>query len=135
MLISDPYTQEDMKRYGTRWLHDSGTCPKCGYDMVKAFDAEIAGEKPTDKVWDITFLEVLVVGDFEITREVATGDAQSVLRGHPTGVSNTTVIYCESHCINCRHSHKSEFMGPRTYRDIARKQVEFLTMDFNKEGE
>ena len=130
MLISDPYTEEEMRRYGTRWLHDSGTCPKCGYDMMKADDAEIAGEQPTANVWDITFLEVLTD-----TRELATGDAQSVLRGHPTGVSNTTAIYCESHCINCRHSHKSEFMGPRTYRDIARKQVEFLTMDYNKGGE
>lgn len=127
MLISDPYTEEDMRRYGTRWLHDHGTCPKCGYDMMKADDAEFAGEKPTADVWDITFLEVLTD-----THELATGDAQSVLRGHPTGVSNTTVIYCESRCINCRHSHKSEFMGPRTYRDIARKQVEFLTMDYNK---
>ena len=130
MLISDPYTEEDMRRYGTRWLHDSGTCPKCGYDMMKADDAEIAGEQPTANVWDITFLEVLTD-----TRELATGDAQSVLRGHPTGVSNTTAIYCESHCINCRHSHKSSFMGPRSYRDIARKQVEFLTMDYNKGGE
>lgn len=130
MLISDPYTEEEMRRYGTRWLHDSGTCPKCGYDMMKADDAEIAGEQPTANVWDITFLEVLTD-----TRELATGDAQSVLRGHPTGVSNTTAIYCESRCINCRHSHRSQFMGPRTYRDIARKQVEFLTMDFNKAGE
>ena len=129
MLISDPYTEEDMRRYGTRWLHDQGTCPKCGYDMIKADDAEIAGEQPTANVWDITFLEVLTN-----TRELAKGDAQSVFRGHPTGVSNTTVIYCESHCINCRHSHKSEFMGPRTYRDIARKQFEFLTMDYNKGG-
>jgi hypothetical protein len=135
MLISDPYTEEDMRRYGTRWLHDIGTCPKCGYDADKADDAEFAGEQPTADVWDITFLEVLVVGDFEVTRELATGDGRSVLGGHPTGVSNTTAIYCESRCINCRHSHKSTFMGPRSYRDIARKQVEFLTMDFNKGGE
>ena len=130
MLIPNPYTEEDMRRYGTRWLHDYGTCPKCGYDADKADDAEFAGEKPTADVWDITFLEVLTD-----TRELATGATRSVLGGHPTGVSNTTEIYCESRCINCRHSHRSQFMGPRSYRDIARKQVEFLKMDFNKGGE
>jgi len=103
--------------------------------MMKADDAEFAGEQPTADVWSIIFLEVLVTGDFEETCELATGDAQSVLGGQPAGVSNTTAIYCESHCLNCRHNHKSSFMGPRTYSDIARKQVEFLTMDFNKGGE
>jgi len=88
-----------------------------------------AGDKPTEHVWDVTFLEVLTD-----TRELATGEAQSVMKGQPEGVSNSTAIYCESHCINCRHSHTSSFMGPRTYSDIARKQVEFLRGDFKKEG-
>lgn len=128
MTISDPPTEEEYRRYGRRSLHPFGTCPNCGYNHDKADDAEYAGEQPTANVWDITFIEVLTE-----TRELATGDAQSVAKGHPSGVSNTTAIYCKSHCINCRHSHTSSFMGPRTYRDIARKQVEFLTNDFWKE--
>jgi len=129
MVIADQPTQEDMKRYGVRWLHANGTCPKCGYDQWQAEDAMEAGDKPTEHVWDVTFLEVLTD-----TRELATGEAQSVMKGQPEGVSNSTAIYCESHCINCRHSHTSSFMGPRTYSDIARKQVEFLRGDFKKEG-
>ena len=121
-VISEPPTQEERNKYGEHYLHIHGTCPRCSYDMVRAFDASDDGKADTNYVWKVHFIEVMTD-----SREVATQD-------NATGESNSTIIYCKSACMNCGLADESSFMGPRTYPDIARKQVEFLWLHYKKSG-
>jgi hypothetical protein len=122
MIVSDPPTQEERDKYGEHYLHIDGTCPHCSYDMVRADDAFDEGKADTNYVWKVHFIEVMTD-----SREVATQD-------NATGESNSTIIFCKSKCINCGLAGESSFMGPRTLNDIARKQVEFLWLDYEKSG-
>lgn len=126
VVISEPPTQEEFNKYGEHYLHIDGTCPRCSYDMVQADDAfenglpNFKGKADTNYVWKVHFIEVMTG-----SREVATED-------NAIGESNSTIIFCKSRCINCDLAHESSFMGPRTLNDIARKQVEFLHMDYKE---
>ena len=127
IVISEPPTQEEFNKYGERYLHHDGTCPRCSYDMVQADDAfengrpNFKGKADTDYVWKIHILEVMADSHEVAMRYIAPDE------------SNSTIIFCKSKCMNCGLAHESSFMGPRTLTDIARKQVEFLHRDYKKE--
>ena len=116
--VSEPPTQEEFQKYGEVFFHCVGTCLDCGHGLEQANDAYDSGDDDLGEVWRAHFIEVL--NDSHV---VATQD-------NTTGESNSTVIYCTYRCRSCGYSGRSSFMGPRTLNDIARKQVEFMRLDY-----
>ena len=111
----EPPTMEDYDLFGVESAHDGGwqACPECGYDKITAGDLFDVGEVEHENVFYLRTISFPIMG-----RE--------------PGSMNSVSLYVLYECFNCEFSGTCTMMGPRTPRDLVRKQMEFMRLDYKK---